>query len=38
MMVYSGNILKVNMFVIKQETEGYGLKANLLRTSLKYPK
>lgn len=35
MMVYSGNILKVNMLMIKQKSEAYTLKANLLKTSKK---
>lgn len=34
-MVRSGNILKANIFVIKQDTEVYGLKAYLLKTSKK---
>lgn len=34
-MVCSGNILKANIFVIKQDTQVYGLKAHLLKTSKK---
>lgn len=32
-MIYPGNILKVNMLVMKQDSEAYGLKVNLLKTS-----